>query len=1011
MVEDDPFRTQADVEPAVVAELAVAGFEDADEIGRGGFGVVYRCAQVGLDRTVAVKVLSAEPNEENRARFLREQRAMGRLTGHPNIVGVLQVGQTDSGHPFLVMQYHNEGSLDARIRTAGPLPLDEVLQLGVKLAGALDTAHELGIVHRDVKPANILFTDYGEPALADFGIAHIAGGFRTATGTITGSPAFTAPEILGGDSPTPASDVYGLGATLFCALTGHAAFERRSGEQVIAQFLRITTAPVPNLRESGFPDGICAVIESAMARDPQKRPNPTALGDELRRIQRGHRPPVEDVAPRTGPGGENQAVAPAGVDATAAGVGERSPAIRGNLPADLTSFVGREAELSQVQDALSAARLVTLSGVGGVGKTRLALRAAATVQRNFSDGVWLVELDELRDPALVIERVAAVVGVRDRSTRALCEVLADTLAPRMILLVLDNCEQLVEAVADLARTLLPRCPALRILATSREPLGVGGESVLRVPPLTVPSPDRAPSQHDVSRFDAVTLFAERAAAAVPGFELTDGNRDTVARICVRLDGLPLAIELAAARIRALSPEQILQRLSDRYALLTRGSRGAPTRQQTLRWSVAWSYELCTPAEQQLWGQLSVFTGGVDLDAAEYVCGDEVDVLDTVTALVDKSILIREESNGAVRFRMLETLRDYGRATIEHTDRYQDLRRRHRDWYERLALAADAEWFSPRQLDWALRLERELPNLREALEFGLPEESGSALRIAAGLAYFWVTQGLLSEGRRWIDRALPQSGSTPTELARAVYVACGLAVFQSDLAAATDLVEEGRILDTGKPDPMVHAFVAAADGWAALAGGDLDRARTCLEDAVDIFGKNHALSEWVEMLVILGWTYQSSGQTSRARVNYEQALSIAESHGESMHRSYALWSMGIVVWIEGDRDSAAHHLKQGLRLARLLDDPLMASAILQALAWVAGDREPGRAAVLMGAADALYLSVDRASVLFPNVLVYGEQSERNVRRKLGERAFETAYHEGGSLDLDGAIVFALGERSH
>ncbi|HEX2285318.1 MAG TPA: serine/threonine-protein kinase, partial [Mycobacterium sp.] len=240
MMDSDPFRTQRDVGSAVVAELRAAGFDDAFEIGRGGFGIVYRCTQLALDRTVAIKVLTAEL-DTNRERFLREQRAMGRLTGHPNIVGVLQVGETDSGYPYLVMQYHRQGSLEARIRRLGSLPLEEVLRLGVKMAGALDTAHRLGILHRDVKPANVLLTDYGEPALSDFGIAHITGGFKTATGTFTGSPAFTAPEILSGDPPSRASDVYGLGATLFAALTGHAAFERRSGEQLVAQFLRIAS--------------------------------------------------------------------------------------------------------------------------------------------------------------------------------------------------------------------------------------------------------------------------------------------------------------------------------------------------------------------------------------------------------------------------------------------------------------------------------------------------------------------------------------------------------------------------------------------------------------------------------------------------------------------------------------------------------------------------------------------------------------------------------------------------
>ncbi len=271
MGEGDPLDTQR-YPPSPAAELGRSGFADVQEIGRGGFGVVYRCTQADLDRTVAVKVLTVELDEENRARFFREQRAMGRLTGHPNIVHILQVGATDSGGPYIVMPYHSQDSLDVRIRRHGPLPVAEALRLGVKIAGALESAHRLGILHRDVKPANILLTDYGEPELADFGIAHITGGFETATGAITGSPAYTAPEVLGGEPPSPAADVYGLGATLFSALTGHAAFERRSGEQVVAQFLRITTQEVPDLREHGISDDVSAVIARAMSREPGQRP-------------------------------------------------------------------------------------------------------------------------------------------------------------------------------------------------------------------------------------------------------------------------------------------------------------------------------------------------------------------------------------------------------------------------------------------------------------------------------------------------------------------------------------------------------------------------------------------------------------------------------------------------------------------------------------------------------------------------------------------------------------------
>ena len=305
-MDSDPLKTQRDVGSAVVSELSAAGFDDAEEIGRGGFGIVFRCRQAALGREVAVKVLTAEL-DQNRERFVREQRAMGVLTGHPNIVAVLHVGETESRYPYLVMQYHRPGSLDARIHKLGALPPDEVLRLGVKLAGALETAHRAGILHRDIKPANILYTDFGEPALSDFGIAHITGGFQTATGVFTGSPAFTAPEILSGDPPSQASDVYGLGATLFAALTGHAAFERRSGEQVIAQFLRIASESTPDLRERGVPDDVAAIVDMAMARDPHDRPSVVELCTEIQRVQALHGFPVDEMALRS----EHQADRPA----------------------------------------------------------------------------------------------------------------------------------------------------------------------------------------------------------------------------------------------------------------------------------------------------------------------------------------------------------------------------------------------------------------------------------------------------------------------------------------------------------------------------------------------------------------------------------------------------------------------------------------------------------------------------------------------------------------------------
>ena len=381
--------------------------------------------------------------------------------------------------------------------------------------------------------------------------------------------------------------------------------------------------------------------------------------------------------------------------------------VTGNLPAELTSFVGRRGELAEVRRLLAGSRLVTLTGVGGVGKTRLALRAAAGLRRAFRDGVWLVQLDQLRDEALVAQAVAGALGLQDRAGYAPAAALADYLAGRQLLLVLDNCEHLVDAAAKLADLLLRAAAGLRVLATSRESLNITGEMVLAVPPLAAPEAGRRLTVAELARFPAAGLFAERAAQVVPGFAVTEANMAAVAGICRRLEGLPLAIELAAARLPVLSPEQIDARLGDRLGLLTRGSRTRPARQQTLRASIEWSYELCSQAERLLWARLSVFAGGFELDAAEGICADHRlaadQVLDLLAALAGKSILTAAHGKGVARYRLPETLREYGQERLHESGEYTALRRRHRDWHEQLARRADTGWLSPQIADLTARL--------------------------------------------------------------------------------------------------------------------------------------------------------------------------------------------------------------------------------------------------------------------------------------------------------------------
>ncbi|KXF56488.1 LuxR family transcriptional regulator [Rhodococcus sp. SC4] len=689
----------------------------------------------------------------------------------------------------------------------------------------------------------------------------------------------------------------------------------------------------------------------------------------------------------------------------------------GNLPSELTSFVGRRREMTDARRLLTVTRLLTLTGIGGVGKTRLALRIAVDAQRAFDDGVWLVELGELQDETLVTDAVTAALALRDPTTRPALETLLGYFRDRRVLLVLDNCEHLVDAVARMADALLRACPELRILATSREPLGIGGEMVMRVPPLTVPDPDRQPSLQGLPRYEAVTLFTDRAVAAVPEFGLNEGNQGAVAGICQRLDGLPLPIELAAVRLRAMSAEQILQRLTDRYRLLTAGVRGAPSRQQTLRLCIDWSYELCSAQEQELWGRLAVFAGGFELDAAESICAGQLSaeyLLDLVAALVDKSILIREEAGAVVRYRLLETLREYGREKLQETGEYAALRRRHRDWYQQLALRAETEWISSRQQDWIARLEREQPNLREALQFCLTVPGdiagGTGLQIAGALYPFWLSRGLLSEGRLLLERVLASPSEPPTpERVKCLYAASVLAGVQGDLSAVSALVEEARVLAERIDSAPARAISIHAAGRLAVRSGDLPNAVMYFESVLGEFRAEGDILRQVECLLGLALACGLLGDTARAVACHQEVLAITELHGESVHRAYSLWALGLAMR-PSDAGQGTTLLEQSLRLARSVDDPLGSALSVEALAWVAADEHrPKRAAVLMGAAEALRLTVGSSTVIVPNQLAYHEECERLTRRALGEHAFEAEVRHGRAMGSDAAIAYALDEK--
>ena len=513
--------------------------------------------------------------------------------------------------------------------------------------------------------------------------------------------------------------------------------------------------------------------------------------------------------------------------------------LRHNLPVALSSFIGRDQEQAKVVALLATHRLVTLTGTGGVGKTRLALAVAEGLVDQYADGVSLVELAPLADPTLVPGAVAQVLGLREEPGRFLLATLTDHLKDQRRLLVLDNGEHLLAACADLASAVLRVCPAVRILVTSREALGVAGEQRYRVPLLSVPDPRHLPPPELAGSYEAVRLFVERAVERREDFTLTPTNAQAVAAVCARLDGVALAIELAAARVGSLSVEAIAARLDERFRLLTDGARDLPVRQRTLRAALDWSWDLLDPEEQALSARLSVFAGGWTLQAAEVVCAGEWPaawaVLDGLDALVSKSLVqVDESGEGECRYRLLETVRQYAAERLDQQGGFNDISERHLRWCEALAEEAEPQLRGARQGAWLARLEREHDNLRAALNWAIEGHSaaGAGLRLAARLVRFWMIRGYKFEGRQWLARALAQAeNAEPAERARALSGAGTLAASQGDYGQARPLFEASLALHQALGDVAESARVLTNLGNVAAHLGDYPRARALLEEAL------------------------------------------------------------------------------------------------------------------------------------------------------------------------------------
>ena len=843
-------------------------YEILAPIGAGGMGEVWKARDTRLARMVAIKQLKGGHG----LRFEQEARVIAGLN-HPHICQIYDVGPD-----YLVLEYIEGGSLHT------PLPHNQALRIATEIGDALEEAHRRGIIHRDLKPANIMITERGSAKLLDFGIAKLlaadSGGTSTLEGTILGTPAYMSPEQLQGKPLDQRTDIFSFGAVLYEMLTGARAFGGRSTAEVISAVLR----DEPPRRE--IPPALDRIVRRCLAKSPCDRfPNMA----EVRIALQGASTPYS----------------------------HQTRASR--LPTGPTKLIGRQHELEEIRNLLlnPDMRLITITGPGGIGKTRLAIEVARQAVNAFHD-VWFVELEGVAQPDLVPSAILHGVGLREEDSRRPESCLIDFLESRDGLLVLDTFEHVTDAARFLSE-LLSSCPRVKIVVTSRATLHLRAEREYVVQPLAVE--DGEPAR--LAESPPVALFLDRSGMTNP----KPATVRAIADICRRLDGLPLAIELAAGKSKLLGPDAMLSRLQDPLQLLHGGARDLPERQQTLRNAIRWSYDLLPPDEKRLFQTLGVFSGGATAEAVEAVFGDG-DPLELLAALAGQSLLMKQDGAGSLRIRMLETIRQYAREQMGKEGVAVDIRRRHAAYYLRLAESRDAG--TGLQSPWYDSLEEEKGNCVAALDFFVAHGNAEpALRMAAALLPFWDARGYWTEGQEQLKRLLSATSGAdfPQARAKALYAAGVLADAQGDYASARQAFEEHLAIQRTSSNPASLAAAMNNLGITALRQGDYEAARAAYLEALQIL---HSLDSGISIaqcLNNLGHVAMAQGDQAAARSRYLESLAICRRVRASRDLAWTLTNLADVAREESELDDAERLYAQGLGMFRQIgEQPGVASCL-------------------------------------------------------------------------------------
>lgn len=994
-------------------------------------GEVYLAEDERLRRKAALKFLSSDlsKNPDHLERFLREARAASALN-HPNICTIYEINPVGEA-PFIAMEFIEGETVSSMIRRRRRT-VRQTLDIAIQVAGALAEAHEAGIIHRDVKPANIILTNRGQAKILDFGLVKLvetekitAGSkqFLTQAGMIVGTASYMSPEQARGLDVDGRSDVWSLGVVLYEMLTGTLPFSGETSTDTLAAILTKTPLPPTQIVPEITAEMERIVMKALRSNRDERYSSATALLRDLTELSR--RMEFEAELQRSAAVQTNDEdtfifdTAP--TEVVVRNLTEPDAASGKQRPSNLRSYfapiIGRRSEISSVTHLLRDAqvRLVTLTGIGGTGKTRLAHAVAETMLPEFTDGVFMIELSSVSLSELVPATIAQPLGLKDAGGRPVMDILKDHLADKHMLLVLDNFEQIVDAAPQIAE-LLAAAPRIKILVTSRFLLHITAEREFVVPPLSPPTGELLSSFENIKRNEAVRLFTERALAAAPGFKLVEENARAVAEICARLEGLPLAIELAAARMRILSPAAILSKLESRLRFLTGGPRDLPERQRTMQGAIDWSHDLLEPVEKAVFRRLSIFAGSFSVDAAEGVCAstdvEGVEVVDAITSLLDKSLLIRHDGQGGEhRFAMLEVVREYALQALESAGELESMARSHAEYFVNLGEKAEPFLQAAQTAEWLDRLEDEDDNLRTAMQWSLNNDPPMAVRLAVSVRNFWLLHSHLSEGYRWLKAALERGGEPPAALRFKLMNGLGLAArFRGDYETARKAYADGLAAGEEAGDKQGVALSSRGLGLVAMQQGDVAAARRYFESGLAISRELDDRFGIAISLSFLGDLARTEADFKRARPLFEESLGLFRQLDNKSAVSDALNNLGAACLGEGEPELAKKHFAEAANIAFDLGNKMTISYSLDGFAALSveeGDLDRG--AQLCGAAEALrdsigykiepaeekfrniYLDKLRAAMPdpeFSNAFEWG-------RAMPPERAFDLVFRSGGS----------------